>query len=233
MVIGNGMIAKKFESYKEDDRFVIFASGVSNSRIRDESEFIRETDLLKDTIAAHRDKTIVYFSTCSIFDPEESNSRYVIHKKEIESLIQSNCKQYNIFRVSHLASQSKNPNTLLNFFIYHIQNRINFDLWKNACRNLLDADEMFLIINYILQKKMYPDQIINIASTEDYRVDKIIYEIENILGAKANYTSIEKGTCFEINTSDIEGILQELKLIFGNGYLDKLLKKYYTDKNYS
>ena len=70
MVIGNGMIAKRFESYKDDDRFVIFASGVSNSRNKDESAYSRETGLLKDTAAAHPDKIMVYLSTCSIYDPE-------------------------------------------------------------------------------------------------------------------------------------------------------------------
>jgi len=32
MVIGNGMVAKRFESYKTNDQFLIFASGVSNSK---------------------------------------------------------------------------------------------------------------------------------------------------------------------------------------------------------
>ena len=32
MVIGNGMVAKRFGSYKINDQFLIFASGVSNSK---------------------------------------------------------------------------------------------------------------------------------------------------------------------------------------------------------
>ena len=32
MVIGNGMIANRFMSYKNDEDIIIFASGVSNSK---------------------------------------------------------------------------------------------------------------------------------------------------------------------------------------------------------
>lgn len=227
MVIGNGMIANKFESYQEDNRFVIFASGVSNSRNRDEAAYNREFGLLKNTTATHQDKTIVYFSTCAIYDPEERNSRYVLHKREIEDFIQSNCRQYYIFRVSHLAGQSNNRNTLLNFFIYHIQHNMNFDLWNNASRDLIDINDMFAIVDHILQKQLYPIQIINVAGSENYKVEKIIANIEGILGAKANYTSIQKGTFFEIDISAVYGIIKELNIQFGPDYLGKLLKKYY------
>lgn len=50
MVIGNGMIAQRFASYKHNDDYVIFASGVSNSRMKDDVAYEREIKLLADTI---------------------------------------------------------------------------------------------------------------------------------------------------------------------------------------
>ena len=47
MIIGNGLLAKAFIEYKNNDEIVIFASGVSNSLEEKQSEFKRETDLLK------------------------------------------------------------------------------------------------------------------------------------------------------------------------------------------
>ena len=84
MVIGNGMIAKRFAAYTGNDQFIIFASGVSNSRTNDTAAYNREAALLLDTIKHNKDKTLVYFSTCSIYDPGEKDSPYVLHKLKME-----------------------------------------------------------------------------------------------------------------------------------------------------
>jgi hypothetical protein len=66
MVVGNGMLARKFANYINDDSVVIFASGVSNSLEIARSEFIREQLLLEKTILENVEKKIIYFSTCSM-----------------------------------------------------------------------------------------------------------------------------------------------------------------------
>jgi nucleoside-diphosphate-sugar epimerase len=228
MVIGNGMVAKIFKSYKKDDHFLIFASGISNSKNTDSVAYNREIELLQNTIAKNKEKTLVYFSTCSIYDPEEKNSKYVLHKKEIESLIQKHQKQFYIFRVSNLVGKSGNPNTVLNFFVYHIRNTINFDLWSNATRNLLDIDDMCKIIDYILQKRLFKNQVINIANPVNYKVHDIIIAIEKILNMKANYISIAKGKDFVVDISLISPLFAKLNIHFEKTYLINLLQKYYT-----
>jgi hypothetical protein len=50
MVIGNGMIAKRFSSFAEDNRWLVFASGVSHSLAIRPEEFTRENNLLQETI---------------------------------------------------------------------------------------------------------------------------------------------------------------------------------------
>ena len=228
MVIGNGLVASKFASYKNDDRFVVFASGVSNSKNTDQAAYQRETDLLQTTIKMHADKTLVYFSTCSINDPAEADSPYVVHKKKIEELIQEDVRSYYIFRVSNLAGKSANQNTILNFFYYHILHNINFDLWTNSARNLVDSDDMFAIADYILQKKIYSNQVINIANPISYSVKEIITALEELLGKRANYISIAKGSKFPIDISLVSPIIEELKINFDETYLSRLLKKYYS-----
>lgn len=102
MVIGNGMIAKRFSSYQDNDKFILFASGVSNSKNIDLSEYNRETELLKKTVTENPGKTLVYFSTCSIYDPEEQTGLYVRHKIEKEDYIRQYADRYFIFRVSNI-----------------------------------------------------------------------------------------------------------------------------------
>jgi nucleoside-diphosphate-sugar epimerase len=227
MVIGNGMIATRFNAYKIDDRFAIFASGVSNSKNRLAAAYKRELELLKQTIDDNREKVLVYFSTCSVYDPDEKDSPYVHHKQEAERIIQSSCPQFYIFRVSNLVGASGNPNTVLNFFVYHILHQINFDLWSNASRNLLDTDDMYKIVDYILQKHPNAGEVINIANPDSCKVTDIVTTIEELWRKPANYVSIAKGSAFEIDLSVISPIIQKLNIHFGKDYLVNLLKKYY------
>ena len=66
MVIGNGLLAKSFSKYKDDDQVIIFASGVSNSKEVNPEAFMREMDLLRSI--TNKDALLVYFSTCSVYD---------------------------------------------------------------------------------------------------------------------------------------------------------------------
>src|SRR6476660_9049471 len=110
MVIGNGMVAKRFESYKTNDEFLIFTSGVSNSKNINPEAYERELILLQGSIQENREKVLVYFSTCSIYDPGEENSKYVLHKRQIEELIPKDQKHFYVFRVSNLVGHSANQN---------------------------------------------------------------------------------------------------------------------------
>ena len=227
MVIGNGMVAKRFESYKTNDQFLIFASGVSNSKNINPAAYERELILLQKAIKENPEKILVYFSTCSIYDPGEENSKYVLHKKQIEHLIQKDQKQFYIFRVSNLVGRSGNHNTILNFYVYHILNGINFDLWTNATRNLIDIDDMYKIADDILKKGVVQNQVINIANTQNYTTQEIITAIENLWNTKANYIPILKGNPLTIDLSAIRPIMKELGIRFGKNYLTSSLRKYY------
>src|SRR5947209_2533395 len=120
MVIGNGLVARQFKGHSENNDFLILASGLANSKSTDDADYKREFDLFKKSIAENKEKTFLYFSTCSINYPEESKSAYVAHKKNIEQYISGNVSQYTIFRASNLVGKSNNPNTVLNFFVNNI-----------------------------------------------------------------------------------------------------------------
>lgn len=227
MVIGNGLVARRFGLYNNQDDYLVFASGVSNSKTRDADAYNREIELLRNCFQKYNDKSLIYFSTCSIYDPQEMESTYIQHKLRIEDLIKTHAKQYHIFRISNMAGKSSNPNTMLNFFLNHVKNRVNFDLWINACRNIIDIDHAYLIIDHILQFGLFPNQVINIANPVNHPVKKIIITIEDFLNIKSNYIEIDKGACFEIDISPIQHIIQKLGIPFGYEYLMELLHKYY------
>ena len=227
MVIGNGLFAKRFELYKNDNQFLIFASGVSNSKTKNTEAYNRELTLLKECIQQHPDKTIVYFSTCSIYDPDEINSAYVKHKLHIEHVIQEEAAHHSIFRVSNAVGKSANPNTLLNYFYYHIKNEINFDLWINACRNIIDIDDVYFIADSLLKNNLKISHPVNIASPVSYPVKEIVSAIETFLNIKSNYTEVSKGSCFGIDLPDIHPILEKSGTKYNAEYLTELLSKYF------
>ena len=114
MVIGNGMIAKAFYNYQTDDRFIVFASGVSNSATTNKHDYDREKILLERTLADNKEKLLVYISTCSIYDSSLQQSPYVLHKLDVERQIATSGNKYLIFRVSNPVGFTSNKHTFLN-----------------------------------------------------------------------------------------------------------------------
>lgn len=227
MVIGSGMIAKRFGVYAADSRFLIFASGVSNSMLNDRNAFKRESYMLQDTIKKHSQKNLVYFSTCSIYDPSMKKSPYVLHKLEMESIIKSSHINYNIFRVSNPIGKTENSNTVLNYFVKNILDKKEFTIWKYASRNLIDLDDVYLVSNYILSNNLFKNHKVNIANPVNYSVISIVRVIEEHFGIAGNYKLADKGNSPLIDTSAIQPILSELKINFNNSYLSSILQKYF------
>lgn len=228
MVIGNGLVARSFGSYAEDNRFLIFASGVSNSKSSTDADFKREENLLRQHIQADAGKILVYFSTTSVEDPDLQQTAYVQHKLNMEELIRTNVDKYAIFRLSNLAGRSDNPNTILNYFYQHISQGIPFQLWQRSERNIIDVEDVFRIADHLLQHHLAINRTLNIANTESYPVTYIVKSIEDFCGKKGIYTLADKGGPVTIDTHAIAAVCRQLDIHFEEGYLTDILKKYYT-----
>lgn len=228
MVIGNGLVAKAFSAYNNDDNFLVFASGVSNSANKEEKLFARERALLEKTLKEHTGKHFVYFSTCSLYDPSLKNSLYVNHKLAMETLIKEEHPDYHIFRISNLAGNTTNSNTLLNFFYQHIVSGEFFHIWQNAARNIIDIDDAVILCDYIIQNELLKNRITNIANPHNYSVLSIIEIFEQMLHKKGNYDIIEKSSIPFIDTTTISFFIDTLKINFEEDYLLRTLHKYYS-----
>lgn len=229
MVIGNGLIANQFKSYNNDENVLIFASGVSNSSEVNDTEFLRELNLVKEAISKNKRAKFIYFSSLSVNDTSVSYRPYVHHKLIIEKYLFNYCKNFLIFRVSNVVGSIKNKNTILNFFIDAVKNNAPIEIWKNAERNLIDIEDLFIISDKIIKTQEFSNQIINIATSKNLSVLTIIKEIEKFLNLKATINIINKGSKLSI---DLTNIKEHLKLIeekkgSGKRYLRNSLKKYY------
>lgn len=227
MVIGNGMLAKAFDSYRNQDAFLIFASGVSNSSTAAPAAFEREKQLLIETSRHHTDKTLVYLSTCSIYDESMLSSNYVQHKLKMEELVKDKHPHFIIFRLTNPVGNSSNPHTVINYFINKIIAQQPFAAWKHASRNIIDIDHMYLLCNDILQQKKQQNAIVNIANPHNYTVPFIISTIEKHFNTKANYTLLDKGDEPLIDISATAALFTKFNINFDEHYLSNLLKKYF------
>lgn len=221
------MIAKRFSSYAQNEDILVFASGVSNSSSILEVDYKREEALLSQCIQGHAGKTLVYFSTCSFYDPSLQESIYVKHKLKMEQLIQGSASSYIIFRVSNPVGFTDNRHTVLNFFATHIKEQEHFTVWQYASRNLIDMEDVFKVCDHIIQSGEYINSIVNIANPVNYPVTLIIQAIEKHFSLKGNYSLAEKGNSPLVDTTAIQPLFSQLHIEFNNDYLEDLLKKYF------
>jgi hypothetical protein len=120
MIVGRGDIASILN---DREGAIFFASGVSNSLEKRESEYERERKLLSEQ---DKTKCIFYISSITIDNKEKFEvSRYLQHKKEMEDYIKNNFENYNIIRIGNITWGS-NPNTFLNYIKNKIQNNESF-----------------------------------------------------------------------------------------------------------
>lgn len=213
--------------YDNSASVVIFASGVSHSKEINQNAFRREEDLLRSHLARCKGSLFVYFSTCSMYDPQQSETPYVVHKLRMEKIIEECGSDYLICRVSNVVGRTENRLTVFNFLVDSISRGKNFTLWRNAIRNIIDVDDVVVLVDHIIAHRESFPKIVNIANPYSYAVSDVVDKMEAYFGRRGNYSTIEAGLKFEIDVSAVSLICEKLALDFHGSYIQRLLRKYY------
>jgi len=226
VIYGNGLIASSFIRYFHgDDRYSIFASGVSNSGEKRVEAFSREKSALLKCIKA--DKFLVYFSSCSLYDESVLSTPYNMHKLEMESIC-TNASRYAIFRLPQLVGKTLNPYTLTNFLFNSIKSNYKFKIWQNASRVLIDVDDMASITAYFLNTGIANNSIINIGHSHALPVLEIVKIFESLLNIRANFEFTDEGNFYAIDCSLANNAARKLSIDFDSHYTERLIRKYYA-----
>lgn len=228
MVIGNGMLAKAFMKYNAEKNILIFASGVANSKTLNHYDYDREIKLILDTLNALQKKSFfIYFSTCSIDNPEFANSMYVKHKLFIENLLQKHAENFIVFRLSNVVGNSSNKNTVFQYIKDKIEHQEPFEAWINAERNFIEINQLVEIINLFLNNSpTWNRKIINIANNENTKIIDLISSFEKILKKKALANYVSKGEAFTLDLSIQTSVIYENISNFAFLPLEKMIQKY-------
>ena len=232
-IIGSGFIARSFlnqDKYLSLNKICIYASGVSNSSSLNKTQYKKEIikiTSLKNKLDKHT--TIIYFSTCSIYDPYRKKKIYNKHKILMEKIIKKEFKNFIIIRLPEVVGKSVNKFTLTNFIYNKITKSIKFQLWSNALRNLIDIKDVVHIVSKIIKIKEFKNCTLNIFNPNMYNVLEIVRCFEKILKKKGNYTLVSsQSSKWKINYSVINNKRISFNYRFKKNYLHKISNKYYA-----
>lgn len=228
MLIGSGLLAQAFSSsFAQRDDVWIYAAGVSNSACTDLNEFARERQRLSEALnRAKLSDTFIYFGTCSVSDPEAQHTPYVQHKLAMENLVSAHpC--HLILRLPQVAGRTPNPHTLLNFLHACISRSEAFPLWRNAKRNIIDVVDVVAIALCLIEDKTARNITINIANPVSYSMAEIVGAMEKVIGKRAIYNIVERGSEYTIDTSAMQPLLNKAGVKFGEGYIERVIGDYY------
>ena len=226
MIVGNGLLAKVFHHlYADRSDVTIFAAGVSNSTETDCTAFDREHRLLLEKLEGPTAK-LVYFGSCAVGNPQEILTPYLAHKAAMESLVVKSGKGV-VLRLPQVVGRSDNTHTLTNFLYQHIISGEHFTVWSRAERNLIDVEDIVAIASFVIDRQLEAHKIVPVAALKSTPMPTIVRTFEEVLGAKANFSRVEKGVPFLIDTSITERISHSMQIDLGDGYLERILRKYY------
>lgn len=228
MIIGSGLLAQAFSpEFSQREDVCIYAAGVSNSGCRDGQEFERERLRLGAALlqAGHVD-AFIYFSTCSIDDPEARDTPYVQHKLAMERLVAAHPRHL-ILRLPQVAGRTPNPHTLLNFLYGRISRSEAFPLWSNARRNIIDVDDVVAIVGCLIADRSARNLVFNIANPVSYAMPDIVAAMERVIGKRAIYNVEPRGAEYPIDIRALLPLLDQAAVKFGDDYLERVLEKYY------
>lgn len=226
MVLGSGMMARAFGDYARHPGVLVFASGVSDSTEQRPAAFDRERGLLAQAMAAHRDALVLYFGTCSVYDPDRRETPYVRHKLAMEELIATAPNPWMVLRLPLAIGPGHRGNALANYLYERIQRGEPFDVWAGATRYPVDVTDTFRIASRLLADRAFWRRRINVA-LRAYRVMDFVAIFERIVAKRGHFNLLDKGRPYEVHCPELASLAGELQPDMSEGYLEKVLRKYF------
>jgi len=217
------MLATAFQGKKTEKDTVIIAAGVSNSQEVKQQEFLREECLLLDILKKYNNKTIIYFSTCSVYQIE--SSPYIKHKLKMENLIQSLASSFYIFRLPQVVGLTTNT-TIVSYFVQCLLQKKSLIIQQKASRSLIDVSDVVRIALLVIENGALENSLIDVTNTRSIFVPELLNKISRITGISPIIELVDGGYTYKIPVDKIKLILPENDFIFSDQYYDLILESY-------
>lgn len=235
-IIGRGLIARTLASREAsgtgarrcaDERradicpfppdTLVFATGVGDSGCSDPHEYLRELDMLDDTLqrCAAENRRLVYFSsagriygeTCEPRDestPVAPGTEYGRHKRECEALIRRYPGRHLILRLANLVGPRQNPQQLVPQLVEQVL-RGEVTVYEHATRDLLGVDRFTEVLAELLQNAQ-PRETLVVATGISLPIAAIVGLIEETLHVRAARRPIDSGDPQEFHIAKLRAL---------------------------
>jgi len=228
MIIGNGLIANKLKDLSfcrslTEHKSVFFASGVSNSKETRPAEFQRELELLSRYTS--EPGQLVYFGTCSIFDPSVKENPYINHKLSIEESLSQRPNTL-VIRLPNVVSRKASANTLIKHLYQLLINGDTINVWQKATRSLIHIDEVGSIVTSLAERLYGQNNFINVCAPQMISIIEILEIMQDATNIKAKRELVDKGACYSIDTTRVIDEVDNYHDIFNDNYYQAVLKKF-------
>lgn len=158
MIVGSGNIAR---CLTDRPGAIFFASGVSNSSVKDYSEFHREARILESL--RRSDGCLFYFSSIGV---NFSKSPYYEGKRRMEIMVKVNFDKYVILRIGNLIGDT-NPNTFINYIKNRQAQGLSVEI-KDEYRFMIDGETLNMLCQTLpLDQKIELTVATKIAKVRD------------------------------------------------------------------
>jgi nucleoside-diphosphate-sugar epimerase len=154
------------------------------------------------------------------------NTPYVQHKLAMEQLVRTH-PQFLILRLPQVAGSTPSPHKLLNYLYARISRSEAFNLWSKAKRNIIDVDDVAAIALQLISDSSVRNTTLNIANVVNYPMADIVRAMERVVGKRAVYDIVERGSEYDVDISAILSVLGKAGVNFGKDYLEKIIDKYF------
>lgn len=171
----------------------------------------------------------MYFSTCSVTDPDRNNTPYVAHKRDMEALVAAR-PGHIILRLPQVVGRTDNPHTLTNFLAERIRRGLPLEVWSRATRCLIDVDTVAALTVCLLQTEV-ADIRSDLAPPESVTMVELVAMMERVLDRRAMLRLVEKGGGGVTDPSLALALARLAGEDLGPGYTFRTLKKYYGSHN--
>ncbi|MCC8472502.1 NAD-dependent epimerase/dehydratase family protein [Xanthomonas arboricola] len=226
MIIGNGLLARSFTADRLAElNATVFASGVSNSSETDPAAFEREARLLVKALDEARGR-FVYFSTCSVTDPDRAETHYVRHKLRMERLIAER-DEYLILRLPQVVGRTDNPHTLSNYLASGIRNAEPLRIWVKAVRCLIDVEDVARVTLHLVERRLETNAVLDLAPPENVTLLELVSMLEATLGKKATIDFVDRGGGAMPDPAPFVRYATAIGIDSSPGYITRLVRKYY------
>ncbi|MFC3657807.1 hypothetical protein FZ025_05545 [Xanthomonas hyacinthi] len=227
MIVGRGLLASAFDAHAiEALETTLFASGVSNSNETDPSAYAREQALLEEHLAAATGM-FVYFSTCSIEDPDRGNGHYGRHKVRMEQKVIERGGDYLVLRLPQVVGLTGNPHTLTNFLANRLRSGEPIPMWSGAVRCLIDVEHVAAITMSLLRSSGLRQVLATLAPPEVITMPELVDAMESIMGLTARREIVERKGGARPDAALMVKMAPTLGIDVSPGYTWRLLQKYY------